>query len=138
NVCVELHGTFDLFVLTFHVFDLWCKASSSCASNNDDGGPHIELCIVLLSLNDFISNFTSVFSKVSPSVTGTLKIKNETTVNGNNNNNISDDDNDMNYSTIESSSRQYQFVVFTRQLVMRLSDHLTGRLRKVKCQANFT
>ncbi|CAH8821638.1 unnamed protein product, partial [Trichobilharzia szidati] len=27
----KLRGTFDLFALTFHVFDLWCKLSSSCA-----------------------------------------------------------------------------------------------------------
>ncbi|CAH8863353.1 unnamed protein product [Trichobilharzia szidati] len=107
NVCVELRGTFDLFALTFHVFDLWCKSSSSCASNDDnDGGSHTELCILLHSLNDLVSNFTSVIPKLPPSETKSLKMMSETTVNRNNNDNINEDN-----KTTESSLKLNQSTV---------------------------
>ncbi|VDQ09474.1 unnamed protein product, partial [Trichobilharzia regenti] len=108
NVCVELHGTLDLFALIFHVFDLWCKASSSCASNNsnddDDVGSHRELCILLHSLTDLVSNFTSVIPKLPPSETETLTMTTETTVNGNNND-------DIDNKTMESSLKLNQSTV---------------------------
>ncbi|CAH8875889.1 unnamed protein product [Trichobilharzia szidati] len=94
----KLHGTFDLFALTFHVFDLWC-ASNDDDDDDDRGRSCRELCILLHSLNDLVSNFTSVIPKVPPSKTGTLKIQNETTVNGNNNKNNNDDVNEDNKTT---------------------------------------